>query len=406
MPLPLDASIEFIRARIAERCVYGVDINPLAVELAKLSLWIATAAKGVPLGFLNHHLRCGDSLLGVFSNEFHQHLFAQKLVQQMALAVGFIHYINESYSKTLEDIGKKEENLRVAREHLRRFRLTYDCQLAPLFGLDISGGFHAWLDGIVEPVPKELPGWLQVVEKIASEFRFFHWELEFPEVWRDRFGRPLGEPHGADKTLPGFDVVLGNPPFVTAKNELARRAYIKRWTTATKGFHLLVPFFERSFQMLRTGGRLGFIVSNAFAKREFGKKLVEEFLPQYTLEEVVDCSGLSFPGHGTPTCIVFGRATNPTVAPGFSPADDATKGRATSCPVRVTATMRGDLRTAPEDSPLWQSTVTHHADARYRNEWIAVTDRPKSELAKHPWIFSTEGQVTLSSSLLKSSLFV
>jgi hypothetical protein len=91
-PLPLDAPIEFIRARIAERCIYGVDINPLAVELAKLSLWVATAAKGVPLSFLNHHLRCGDSLLGVFSTEFHHDLFAQKLVQQTALAVGHIRF--------------------------------------------------------------------------------------------------------------------------------------------------------------------------------------------------------------------------------------------------------------------------------------------------------------------------
>lgn len=391
LSLPVDASIEFIRARVAERCVYGVDINPLAVELAKLSLWIATAAKGVPLGFLNHHLRCGDSLLGVFSDEFHQDIFAQKLVQQMSLAVGFIRYINENYSKTLEDIGKKEQNLRVAREHLRRFRLTYDCQLAPLFGLDVSAGFQAWLDGITEPVPKHLPIWLQSVEKVASEFRFFHWELEFPEVWRDRIGRPLGEAHGSEKLLPGFDVILGNPPFVTAKNELARRAYIKRWTTAIKGFHLLVPFFERAFQILRPGGRLGFIVSNAFAKREFGKKLVEQFLPQYGLEEVVDCSGLSFPGHGTPTCIVLARATRDV-----SQARAAPKGGSTSYPIRVTATMKGDLRTPPEDSPLWQSTVGHHSEVTYEDEWITVTERRKSELAKHPWIFSTDAQGTIS----------
>ena len=137
-----------------------MDINPLAVELAKLSLWVATAGKGVPLSFLNHHLRCGDSLLGVFSDEFHHDLFAQKLVQQMALAVGFIRYINDNYSKTLKDIGKKEENLRIAREHLRRFRVTYDCHLAPLFGLNIAGQFHAWLDGITDPARRNYPlGW-------------------------------------------------------------------------------------------------------------------------------------------------------------------------------------------------------------------------------------------------------
>jgi hypothetical protein len=394
LPLPLDAPIEFIRARVAERCIYGVDINPLAVELAKLSLWVATAAKGVPLSFLNHHLRCGDSLLGVFSDEFHHDLFGQKLVQQMALAVGFIRYINENYSKTLKDIGKKEQNLRVAREHLRRFRLTYDCQLAPLFGLDIAGQFHAWFDGITEPTPKELPTWLEQVEKIASEYRFFHWELEFPEVWRDRFGRPLDPSGKSDGRNPGFDVILGNPPFVRAKDELARRAYMQRWTAAIKGFHLLVPFFERAFQILRPRGHLGFIVSNAFAKREFGKKLVEDFLPQHKLEEVVDCSGLMFPGHGTPTCIVFARAVSPPVA-AVPPPPTGGQRPPLQQTVRVTATLRGDLRTPPEDSPLWQGAVAHHAHVGYRDAWVAVTNRPSAELAKHPWVFSTDAQATL-----------
>jgi len=375
LPVPLDAPIEFIRARVAERCMYGVDVNPLAVELAKLSLWVATAAKGVPLSFLNHHLRCGDSLLGVFSSEFHHDLFAQKLVQQMALAVGFIRYINENYSKTLRDIGKKEENLRVAREHLRRFRLAYDSKLASDFGHDIDVVFHEWIDHTHEPVPSELPPWLQAVEKTASEYRFFHWELEFPEVWHDRFGRPLDTGSGR---LPGFDVILGNPPFVRAKDELARRAYMERWPTAIAGFHLLVPFFERTFQILRPNGRLGFIVSNAFAKREFGKTLVEEFLPNQTVEEVVDCGGLMFPGHGTPTCITFAHAVKPH--------EHST--------VRVTATLKGDLHTPPEQSRLWQTTVAHHAQPGYRDEWVAVADLPREKLAKHPWSFSEENART------------
>jgi hypothetical protein len=397
-PLPLDASIDFIRARIAERCIYGVDINPLAVELAKLSLWIATAAKGIPLSFLDHHLRCGDSLLGVSSQEFHHDLFAQKLVQQMKLAVEHIRWINELYTQTLDDIGKKEDRLRAARQFLRRFRLTYDCQLAPAFGVETKEGFHAWLDGVMEPVPRELPPWLQQVEKLAAEFRFFHWELEFPEVWRDRFGRPLPivaavydrrpcerekrrsqSAATAEERLAGFDVILGNPPFVRAKNEQARGAYMERWATAIKGFHLLVPFFERAFALLRLDGQLGFIVSNAFAKREFGKKLVEEFLPQFTLDEVVDCSGLMFPGHGTPTCIVFGRAVKPS--------EDGA--------VKVTATLKGDLRTPPEDSPLWHSAVARHSQPRYRDEWISVTERPRVELETHPWIFSDVAQRTL-----------
>jgi hypothetical protein len=63
------------------------------------------------------------------------------------------------------------QNLRVAREHLRHFRLTYDCQLGPLFKLDIAGQFRAWLEGIAETAPKDLPAWLEQVEKSASECR-------------------------------------------------------------------------------------------------------------------------------------------------------------------------------------------------------------------------------------------
>jgi hypothetical protein len=64
-------------------------------------------------------------------------------VQQIGLAVGFIRYINDSSSNTLKDISEKEEHLNVAREHLRRFRLSFDAQLAPLFQVDVGEGFGA-----------------------------------------------------------------------------------------------------------------------------------------------------------------------------------------------------------------------------------------------------------------------
>ena len=76
-------------------------------------------------------------------------------------------------------------------------------------------------------------------------------------------------------------------------------------------FLLVCPFFEMSFGLLRPDGQLGFIVSNAFAKREFGKPLVEDFFPTVDLQKVIDCSGLMFPGHGTPTCLVFGAQRKP-----------------------------------------------------------------------------------------------
>jgi hypothetical protein len=169
---------------------------------------------------------------------------------------------------------------------------------------------------------------------------------------------------------------------------------MERWTTAVKGFHLLVPFFERAFQVLRPNGRLGFIVSNGFARREFGKPLIEEFLPKYKLEEIVDSSGLTFPGHGTPTCIIFATATNTDVMVSLAPANRAAEIAGTNATVRVTATLKGDLHTPPQDSPLWRSTVAHHTQPGFRDEWISVSDLQRKNFAKHPWNFSEENEGT------------
>src|ERR1035438_4383022 len=106
----------------------------------------------------------------------------------------------------------------------------------------------------------------------------------------------------------GFDLIVGNPPFVTARNPTKRELYRERWKhVCHKNYLLVCPFFDLSFGLLRPDGQLGFIVSNAFAQRDLGQPLVEDFFPTVELQKVVDCSGLMFPGHGTPTCIVFGR---------------------------------------------------------------------------------------------------
>ena len=76
-------------------------------------------------------------------------------------------------------------------------------------------------------------------------------------------------------------------------------------------FHLLCPFLALGFHLLRPGGQLGYVVSNAFATRAFGRPLVERFLPAVDLQKVIDCSGLLFEGHGTPTYLLFGANRRP-----------------------------------------------------------------------------------------------
>jgi hypothetical protein len=186
----------------------------------------------------------------------------------------------------------------------------------------------------------------------------FSWRIDFADIFQSGRG--------------GFDLILGNPPFVTARNPEKRELYRERWKRVCSGKYLLVcPFFDLSFGLLRLGGQLGFIVSNAFAKREFGKPLIEDFFPTVDLQKIVDCSGLTFPGHGTPTCIVFGRNQKP----------------AKESAIRIAATLPGggDLRTPPEESLLWKALESHNEEPGYSDERITVGDRPRQEMAKWPW---------------------
>jgi type I restriction-modification system DNA methylase subunit len=231
----------------------------------------------------------------------------------------------------------------------------------------------------------------------------FVWRLDFPHVLSEKEkGTVLdnlalvneagqGELVKAKgKSAAGFDLIVGNPPFVTARNPEKRELYRARWPRVCHMKFLLVcPFFDLSFGLLKSDGQLGFIVSNAFAKREFGQPLIEDFFPTVDLQKVVDCSGLLFPGHGTPTCIVFGAQKKP---------DEKT-------PIRVAATLPGggDLRTPPEESPLWHTLAAQHDNPNFQSEQVVVSDRTRKELGKWPWNFDA-GATPTKDAIDKSSV--
>ncbi len=216
----------------------------------------------------------------------------------------------------------------------------------------------------------------------------FAWRLDFPQVfWPEApkttlngklaLGNELKGQMDITATasmLGGFDLFVGNPPFVMAANSRSCELWRERWSPyCYRKYHMLVPFFPLSFGLLRRGGELGFIVSNAFATRDFGKPLIELFFPTIDIHELVDCSGLEFPGHGTPTCLVF-----------------ATRGPRTAGASSVLAIIRrggGDPKTPPEDSPLWHALESHHADVGYDDGTVSVACVPQTELSSWPLDF-------------------
>lgn len=298
-PLELteESELTYYRRRVVESCIYGVDLNPLAVELAKLTLWLTTMAKSKPLSFLNHHLRVGNSLigariadldevpkakskkkaidlsrapvqLGLFQAVFNQKLY--DLLQNRAL-------IAKLPTETLEDVHNKQKWEEAFEHNVERFRMLADVWTSTFFGNEVAwDGYNTLVEKLQSPDDE----WEKLTQKkyvqkaLAStkEKRFFHWELEFPEVFYDE--------RGNRKADAGFDAVIGNPPYVDSENMVKNlpdeRAYLSDRYLAAKGnWDLYVPFWELAIGLVNNQGNTSLITPNKWVSIGYGKALRE-----------------------------------------------------------------------------------------------------------------------------------
>ena len=314
-----ETELAYWRRRVVESCVYGVDLNPMAVELAKLSLWLHTVAKGQPLSFLDHHIRCGNSLIGAkienlsnlpelkksrrkTSDPQTEIPMAFPFTDKVAIAIGHYLLIEEIESSTAEQIHRKEEKLETAQKMLRFHKGAADLWTSVYFGNDVSRStYHQALNALRSQNTDALEDLLsyQRAQGIAKEKRFFHWEIEFPEVFRDKYGR--------EKDNPGFDAVVGNPPYVSVTNiESDFRSYLlNQFITATGRFDLYITFAEQALGLLQKNGMFGFIQPIKFAIFANGKILRDFLLERTQIEQFVDISQCSsvFPDPTTYPCL-------------------------------------------------------------------------------------------------------
>ncbi|PKZ67653.1 DNA methylase [Gordonia terrae] len=181
------------------------------------------------------------------------------------------------------------------------------------------------------------------------------------------------------------DAVVGNPPYITVKDKALNQTYRELYTTCHRKYALTVPFMELFFDLARTGGKgragwVGQITSNSFMKREFGSKLIEDFLSGRDLQRVIDTSGAYIPGHGTPTVILVARNRPPV---GQS--------------VRAVLGVRGEPGRPdnPAKGVVWSAIVEHIDDPEFENAWISVADLDRAVLRTHPWSLSGGGAMEL-----------
>jgi len=242
--------VNLLKRHVLKRCIYGVDINPMAVELAKVSLWLDCFTLGAPLSFLDHHLRCGNSLIGATVEEVDKIraakgqllLSASSDWQGLLQAIQGMIEVGGLPDVTSAQVARSRSTYKSALSNLENFKKILDLHTArwfvelpngqakgkkakakedPFDYILKSGDLFDWSQGKKAPLLDVEPyrSLLSDCACVAKEKCFFHWELEFPEVF---YGARPGTTQAIERLQgAGFDAVIGNPPYdVLASEEL------------------------------------------------------------------------------------------------------------------------------------------------------------------------------------------
>ncbi|MDS0293635.1 Eco57I restriction-modification methylase domain-containing protein [Halogeometricum luteum] len=277
-----------IRREISRECIYGVDLNGMAVELAKLSMWLETLATDQPLAFLDHHLKAGNSLVGsditdvladdddaeggqlTFAQVF-SHARQRTLEHVMELVEDLLAIDNESY----EDVKSMEETyaeIRADPLYQRLFEMA-NVHTAERFGVEVPDDAYERMAEAIEDEDEWLSvaesEWFVSAQETAQREQFFHWELEFPEVFFSESGEKSEEA--------GFDAVVGNPPYVpTEQIPTVHKKYLtSQFQTLYRKYDLSVAFLEQCFDLSRKKGFVGMITPVAWETGENYSKFRE-----------------------------------------------------------------------------------------------------------------------------------
>ncbi|OYR51255.1 restriction endonuclease, partial [Halorubrum sp. E3] len=297
---------QHIRREIAKECIYGVDLNGMAVELAKLSMWLETLAADRPLAFLDHHFKQGNSLVGSDIEDINEleSDASDDADSQVSLAEfgatreGTIERLMDIYSEllaieneTIDDVHEmKRKYAEIEQDELRRRLVAMaNVHTAERLSLDVpSGAYERMAKALEDPEKRESivdTDWFTAAQAEAESNDFFHWKLAFPEAFYDL--------DGSVSARRGFDVILGNPPYLllqgTDQQEVMRAQYPGIFTGSNDIAHF---FLRQGGELLKEDGKLGFIVTRYWLEADrsdtIRKYLSEELKPQ----QIVDFDNL------------------------------------------------------------------------------------------------------------------
>ncbi|MEP0547501.1 MAG: N-6 DNA methylase [Rhodothermales bacterium] len=396
---------------VIARCVYGVDLNPMALELCKVNLWLESLEPGKPLSFLDHHLQVGNGLLGAtpaalregipdeafkpitgdvkaYANEYkaqnrtfrkkRQHdLFAAEAMpwERLGNMPQVIAELDALPNDSVEAVQDKAKRYAAAvhSQAYEHARLLADAWCAAFVwpkwpSDDLAYPIHEEVYRKIERNPHATPDWMRrEVQRLAERYRFLHWHLAFPDVFRV----PGPDETPTDETAGwrgGFDCVLGNPPWervklqekeffagvrpdiAGARNKAARTTLIKQLETEDPALfeafreaqrqaegestllrdsgvyplcgrgdvNTYAVFAERFMQLVSEAGRAGIVTPTVLVTSDTTKAFFDELVQNQRIESILSFTRISAFFRGTkspdPFCLLTIRGRNSSVA--------------------------------------------------------------------------------------------
>jgi Cu/Ag efflux protein CusF len=309
-----ETEIAYWRRRVVESCIYGVDLNPLAVELAKLSLWLTTISTDQPLNFLDHHLRIGNSLIGARLDQLGslpakkgrsgplgvpaqiQFTFGPDFKRVVAESIGQIHRIEDKASRDVNDVKEKEKRWEVEiLPRLAPYKKVADLWMNAFFDGPLSEEEYM---AAAKTILVEAQASVDQLQEPAARYRikaldepYFHWELEFPEVFFNEDGAP--------RENGGFDAVLGNPPWLGLRTGAIKPSLLNwlrlNFITSVGQFDLAATFCELACRLSSREAVIGEVVPKRLLTNESYEDLRKMLAVQRHLSSAVDL-GVAFEG--------------------------------------------------------------------------------------------------------------
>ena len=337
--------VNLLKRHVLKRCIYGVDLNPMAVELAKVSLWLDAFTIGAPLSFLDHHLRCGNSLIGATFADLEKATEGQLFgidYEPMLRAIRHVLQVNQMADATAAEVRKSAGEYTAARRDLSGYQIVLDLLVAQHFGmpdapevlrvgadLDLSSrdkfaaSVAALGMGDVEKRKREKkkelsPTLVTDVESLAArpDLRFFHWEIEFPEVFfgfADPDERRLEHKDRTAKGSAGFDAVVGNPPWGGLRTLGHFEDFLKGdFVTARKGTDWFALFVESSLRRIHANAAYGAVIPSGWQTAVESKELRHLISEVWSIDNFVNLPYDTFPDAYTEAAVMTGRCATRT----------------------------------------------------------------------------------------------